>query len=606
MMEVLEERRGFTTNPPVLHTEGMPREPKEASNQGFPDAHSSKTTNWLAPRNAPVFAIVGIGACFVAWASLFIYQSSFVAIDGRRYFCLIDDAMISMRYGWNLSHGFGLVWNPGEYVEGYTNPLMTLLMALPTLVFDKVDAVLAMQILGIVFVLLNAYLIMLIADQLVRGQEQRYRRLFVVLAFFCALSYYPLVYWSLMGMETGLVAVLLSLSVLCALKYARENRPGQGVLLSVSLGLAFLARPDTLVLAVPVFVYVFLAGRESGREPSLSFLLAIVGLYALFIVGQELFRWGYYGEWLPNTYTLKVSGIPLSSRIVNGMHFVAPFLKEVWVLLIVVGAGIVFAFRRDKLFLASLFVVLVCYQVWAGGDFSSYWRLLSPVMPIMLVLGMHEILTVLRYASETAGVRRYVSRNPVFPRPYILGLLACVLVLGMFWSLNSRFLPEIAMLRDFNNVRINEERVNVALTIERFTTSDATVGVFDAGAIPYYTERPAMDFLGKTDPRIARLAPDPSGFPKMKYFEGEISNPGHNKYDLEYSIKESRPDFARGFVWGGQNVLDWAQSEYVMVVYEGTLVNFLKDSGNVRWDDIEAAREAGEVTLGAPIHTSMR
>jgi hypothetical protein len=35
------------------------------------------------------------------------------------------------------------VWNPGEYVEGYTNPLMTLLMALPTLLFDKVYAVLA-------------------------------------------------------------------------------------------------------------------------------------------------------------------------------------------------------------------------------------------------------------------------------------------------------------------------------------------------------------------------------------------------------------------------------------------------------------------------------
>ena len=198
----------------------MPREPKEASNQGFPDAHSSKTTKRLVPRNAYLFAIVGIGACFVAWASLFIYQSSFVAIDGRRYFCLIDDAMISMRYAWNLSHGFGLVWNPGEYVEGYTNPLMTLLMALPTLLFDKVNAVLAMQVLGIVFVLINAYLVMLIADQLLlsSGHEQRYRRLFVVLAFLCALSYYPLLYWSLMGMESGLVAVLLSLSVLCALK----------------------------------------------------------------------------------------------------------------------------------------------------------------------------------------------------------------------------------------------------------------------------------------------------------------------------------------------------------------------------------------------------
>jgi hypothetical protein len=332
----------------------------------------------------------------------------------------------------------------------------------------------------------------------------------------------------------------------------------------------------------------------------------MVSLYVVFIVGQELFRWGYYGEWLPNTYTLKVGGISLSSRIENGIRFVTPFLREVYALLILVGAGLIFAFRRDKLLLASVFVVLVCYQVWAGGDFSSYWRLLSPVMPIMLVLGAHEILMALQYLSETAGVRRHFLSNPSFLRRYVLGFLACALVLGMLCSVNSRFLPEIAMLRDFNNVRTNEERVNIALTIERFTTPDATVGVFDAGAIPYYSGQPAIDFLGKADPRIARLAPDPSGFPKMKFFEGKIYNPGHNKYDLEYSIQELRPTYVRGFVWGGQNILDWAQSEYVMVVYKGTLVNFFKDSGDVRWDDIEAAREAGEVTLGAPIHTSMR
>src|ERR687895_1287454 len=144
----------------------MPLEPKEVRDQGFPKGRLSKTTERWASRNAYAFAIVGIGACFAVWASVFIYKSSFVGIDGKRYFCLIDDAMISMRYAWNLSHGSGLVWNPGEYVEGYTNPLMTLLMALPTLIFDKVYAVLAMQVLGIVFVLINAYLVMLIADQL--------------------------------------------------------------------------------------------------------------------------------------------------------------------------------------------------------------------------------------------------------------------------------------------------------------------------------------------------------------------------------------------------------------------------------------------------------
>src|SRR6187401_920414 len=37
-----------------------------------------------------------------------------------------DDALISLRYAQNLLHGNGLVWNPGERVEGYTNFLFVL------------------------------------------------------------------------------------------------------------------------------------------------------------------------------------------------------------------------------------------------------------------------------------------------------------------------------------------------------------------------------------------------------------------------------------------------------------------------------------------------
>ena len=59
---------------------------------------------------ASALALAGIALCFVAWASLFVYRSSVVGIDGGRYFALFDDAMISMRYAWNFSHGYGLVW----------------------------------------------------------------------------------------------------------------------------------------------------------------------------------------------------------------------------------------------------------------------------------------------------------------------------------------------------------------------------------------------------------------------------------------------------------------------------------------------------------------
>ncbi len=42
---------------------------------------------------------------------------------------LTDDAFISFRYARNLLEGHGLVFNPGEYVEGYSNFLWVLELA---------------------------------------------------------------------------------------------------------------------------------------------------------------------------------------------------------------------------------------------------------------------------------------------------------------------------------------------------------------------------------------------------------------------------------------------------------------------------------------------
>jgi len=41
----------------------------------------------------------------------------------------VDDAFISFRYAHNLVQGHGLVFNPGERVEGYTNFLLCVIRA---------------------------------------------------------------------------------------------------------------------------------------------------------------------------------------------------------------------------------------------------------------------------------------------------------------------------------------------------------------------------------------------------------------------------------------------------------------------------------------------
>src|ERR1041385_179833 len=150
---------------------------------------------------------------YILWSVIFIVQPSVVAIDGKRYFNLLDDAMISMRYAWNLSHGHGLVWNPGERVEGYTNLLLTLLMSIYTGLFDKSLAVLAVSITGIVIVLGCFYLTWKLCDFFVEDLEEQWQFLIKTIVLNMLLTYYSLSYWSLLGMETGLLTLLILASL---------------------------------------------------------------------------------------------------------------------------------------------------------------------------------------------------------------------------------------------------------------------------------------------------------------------------------------------------------------------------------------------------------
>ena len=55
-------------------------------------------------------------------------------------FCLQDDTYIGLRYSRNLAEGHGLVFNPGEHVDGYPNFSWIMLSAIPIL-FDADVAV---------------------------------------------------------------------------------------------------------------------------------------------------------------------------------------------------------------------------------------------------------------------------------------------------------------------------------------------------------------------------------------------------------------------------------------------------------------------------------
>jgi hypothetical protein len=196
---------------------------------------------WLWP---VAFAVSALYAWYIARASF--------DLDGLRGFSLFDDAMISMRYARNLVHGAGLRWNPdAPAVEGYSNFLWTLWMALlQTLPLPQRSVSLGVSLTSLALLVSNLWLVRALV---VRAGGLAPSAVFAVI--FSAV-FYPLVFWSLRGVEVGLIAVLVDAAILLAWRAEESPEPRARWLLALVLSLLVLVRDDALVPAIVILGFL--------------------------------------------------------------------------------------------------------------------------------------------------------------------------------------------------------------------------------------------------------------------------------------------------------------------------------------------------------------
>lgn len=523
-------------------------------------------TKWLAL----------ITACYVAWSSVFIYVTSYVAIDGNRYFNLFDDAMISMRYAWNFSHGNGLVWNQGEYIEGITNLLHVLHMAFWTAILDKSTAALMIQIMGIATMLGIAYLTMKIATYIFEIESLEHKNFYSILTFAMCLTYYPLSYWTLYGMETGLLALLLIASVYFIFRGVHNGTQISRVI-PLLLGLAFMARPDAVVPAgVILLLKWYFDLTKTGRSHAIKSVILDSVIVVAIVGAVSLFRLSYYGSVFPNTYTLKAVGMPFSERISNGLIFIQRFLTQ-----IAIPTGLVVVYlalkKRIYLFLMLLiFLSTVFYQVWVGGDAWPYWRMTSPTIPLFLILFLLSLDYFIKRINQ--NFERWETQ------PMIQRYVAIAAILVLMFGFNYHFLTQLVFYNYPFDVDHSWDRINTAVALNDIADPDATIAVTAAGTLPYYVDLRAIDMLGKSDEYIASLLPDLTGEPGWM---GLSSVPGHNKYDLEYSIIQQQPTYVSTLRWGSDDVTDQV-TNYSVFGYNNEIPLILNhESPHIDWSKVE-------------------
>jgi len=506
-----------------------------------------------------------------AWGGWLIFRTSFV-LDGRRVFCLFDDAMISMTYARNLVEGWGLDWaRQGAPVEGFSHPLWTALMVpvnLLPIALDRRSLVVQAAALGLL--LLHVALVRrLVLRHFTRPGARHWAPACVLTAF-----YLPLAHWALIGMETGLQAVLTTGMVLLALDIVHGRRDRHLALFGVCT-LAVLTRLDMAPLVIAVQAWVIAHGglRRGGPRAGRHWLLG-AALLAAAAGGYELFRWVYFRDLLPNTYYLKLEGIPLAVRLLQGLRTMLATWRAHWPLLLAVGIGIAplalpaAGTRRDRewgsrLALPAMIFLLCCaYSVYVGGD---AWeeevaanRFVAFAMPLVFVLfnalANQALAAAHRRSRRLRRHRTRAAAGEPLPLRYALlaATVAALLAANGLWQQDG--LEE--SWKSFTGVNrpTHADRYAALLglvhKLQRIAEPAASVAVVWAGTPAYFSDFRMFDTLGYNDRRIAH------GKPARQLDEDNFADyvPGHVKWDYRDLLEVRRPDAVLQ-LWGDLDIV---------------------------------------------------
>ncbi|MFH1835472.1 MAG: hypothetical protein ABH851_04720, partial [Methanobacteriota archaeon] len=287
-----------------------------------------------------------------------------------------DDAFISFRYSKNFARGFGLVFNKGIPVEGYTNFLYTLILG----VFLKLgfnDIVLAARLIG-VFSAIGILFYVLKISKLISGNSNSWFNFIscTLLSLNTAFAF-----WTLGGMETQL---FMFFAIIGSYHYLREERISvKSVTFFI---LASLTRPEGILLfflTVVHKIYVNSTHKKSflTRQELIPILIFIV-LFSAYL----LWRQSYYGFPLPNTFYNKVgSGIEQYKR---GFRYLAEFSRDFGGILFILPI-LLFTKRKVDFWLSYFSLTMVSYLAYilfVGGGTSVMYRIAVPVLPYFYVL----------------------------------------------------------------------------------------------------------------------------------------------------------------------------------------------------------------------------
>ncbi|MBW2731490.1 MAG: hypothetical protein JRH20_03800 [Deltaproteobacteria bacterium] len=541
------------------------------------------------PREAsvvPGLAEGGVGRLLIPAVLLFAILGLW--LHAASYSFISDDAYISFRYAYNLAMHGDFSFNLGERVEGYTNFLWTLMLALLLKVGLRPEV--TSQLFGAFFG--GATLVLIyVLTRLYRGGR---RNPWDMLAALLLPSVGGFAVWCSGGLETQFFGALVLGGVVLYLAESagRVRRPLSGGIFA----LAAMTRPEGLLLFGLTGLHRLGANLLGERRlmPRGREMLWVLGFVIPFGVFMG-WRISYYGYPFPNTYYVKAGGdhwlmlnkwgLPYLWDFIhlNKLYVFAPFALLFWPRTVwrkedvrhaeppftpaEPAAGDWLAAEKASAtqsaseseaapeavqgehdgqperaralgalplrpafvwsYIALLVLPFMAYVCLVGGDFMAMGRFFLPVLPLVLFFGQEA----LREALERPR-RVFDSWRPTRFVPVLVVLLGLgVLNAFVLHRVNAKMryhrwgLDTVGYLRKFA-----ADRVLVGRWLRDRVPKDTFLAVGGAGAIVYASRLRALDTFGLNDTWIAHKAPR-SG-----------DRPGHSKSAPQSYILKQKPD----------------------------------------------------------------
>jgi hypothetical protein len=418
----------------------------------------------------------------------------------------IDDAYICFRYARNFAHGYGLVYNIDERVEGYSNFLWTLIIGI--LIKLGLDPLLSAKVLGILLNSINVYLTYFLFKKCTITQgiiENNITHNSIISAFLVA-TYPPFIVSSIHGLETSLFTFFLLVSTIFFVKSILT--PYFQLLTSISLSFLCLTRHDGILFFFFSCIYYLIQNsiikEEKEKEKVrhsfktiFSFILPFVLIYGSYYILRSI----YYSDIFPNTFYAKSGGT--FSLAIRGLQYISWFLKTLGgYLFIILCFPVIFEFSQKfilKIFF-SIILIRMLFHIYAGGSWGiEPFRFLIPIVPFVYII----------FVEGIERIKKSLNLSPLFI--YIAVIL--------LFANNISFIQELKYVQYGNGLK--NAHIPLGKWFYENTPINTKIGIDDAGAIAYYSQRYCIDMLGICDKHIGKL-------------KGEF----YKKFDTDYILSK--------------------------------------------------------------------